>query len=57
LQEIEGRGNTPIIVGGTNYYTETLLYYLAKAGAKGVDDEEEYNSNEEEGNGDKQTSE
>jgi tRNA dimethylallyltransferase len=28
IQEIEGKKKMPIIVGGTNYYIETLLYNL-----------------------------
>jgi tRNA A37 N6-isopentenylltransferase MiaA len=26
IQEIKMRGKIPVIVGGTNYYLETLLY-------------------------------
>lgn len=42
-------------MGGTNYYTETLLYNLTKAGTKldDVDEEEGYSSNEEAGKDDK----
>jgi tRNA A37 N6-isopentenylltransferase MiaA len=29
MEKIEKKGKTPIIVGGTNYYTETLLFDLA----------------------------
>lgn len=28
VEDIKGRGKVPVIVGGTNYYLQTLLYDL-----------------------------
>ncbi|GAB7339282.1 hypothetical protein MBLNU457_5936t1 [Dothideomycetes sp. NU457] len=40
IDEIRSRGRLPILVGGTHYYTQALLFHESLASNAGVDDED-----------------
>ena len=33
INDIKARGKVPVVIGGTNYYLETLLYNINMKGA------------------------